>query len=114
MSRVTNHGLPASVASAEALPAHAYDGYMCFVQDEGWYGFDGEEYQLIAAIGGNEPSEDSSDALMVPAYDKVSDFPEAGNDGSVAYAKSTKALYLDNGTTWKKLATTDDISNPGT
>ena len=109
MSRVTNHGLPASVASIEALPAHAYDGYMCFVQDEGWYGFDGEEYQLIAAIGGSGGlSGATSDALIVPAYDKVSDFPEAGNDGSVAYAKSTKARYLDNGTAWKKLATTED------
>lgn len=110
MSRVTNHGLPASVASIEALPSHAYDGYMCFVQGEGWYGFDGEEYQLIAAVGEGSLGavSSSSDSLLVPAYDKVADFPEAGNDGAVVYAKSTKALYLDNGTAWKKLATTEE------
>ena len=107
MSRVTTYGLPASVASVEALPSHAYDGYLCFVQDEGWYGFDGEEYQLIAAIGGAGALGSASDVLSVPVYDKVADFPDAGNEGSVAYAKSTKALYLDNGTAWKKLTTTE-------
>lgn len=102
MSRVTEHGLPHSVDSIDKLPAHAYDGHLCYVKSEsdgGLYVYNGEDYEVVSASSDGIASRSAS----IPVYDTVTAFPSEAPAGQMAFANSTKAVYFFNGTTWKKL-----------
>lgn len=101
MSRVTFQGLPTSVSTQSDLPAHAFDGHLCYVKDDDeLYIFTGTEYSTLGGGGGGGSS---SSVGKLPVYSKVSDLPESATEGNIAWVTSTKAPYVYNGTAWKKV-----------
>ncbi len=102
--RVTDNGLPRSVATTDELPETAYLGALIFCEaDSTLYVYNGEEFAAVTSVETGETS-GSTNVSQLTVYSKVGDLPSEGaTEGAFVYVESTKAPYLYTGSAWKKV-----------
>lgn len=106
-ARISDNGLPRSIATTNDFPDGAYLGALIFCEaDKTLYVYNGEEYEAVTSVA-SEETEETSSITQLTVVAKVADLPSEEGDGAVegalVFVTSTKAPYVYTGSAWKKV-----------
>ena len=107
----------ASVTTDDSAPGSPSDGDLWYDTDDGGmfvYYEDTDSSQWVEVIGsvGSDGAAGATGADATPtSYTNLAGFPSSGNTlGDLGVAQDTKALYMWDGTTWKRISVGSDES----